>query len=548
MATEHKTLRTDVVLAGRGKGMRTAGALLVLAVLTLVTYANSIGNGFVWDDKGIIVNNTLLRDWSHLLDFFSLPDTVYAEDRAPYYRPLNRMTYLVEYHLFGLNPAGYHAVNVLCHTVNVLLVYLLALRLFSAASPALCAALLFAIHPVNAEAVNFISARNNLLAALFVLSSFLTYRHGRRVDSFWHSSLAALLFFLGLLSKETALVLILILIGSEFLLPPPVEPKRPAAWLVHLLPFLASLIVYFVLRSRALGGAGGEDLVVASGFGPRMLRNLYIIPRYALNMLFPTALSAVYRVPDAPWAIWWVWAVWLAILVGLAALFKRRTPVTLFGLLWIALQYLPISNVVRIPSAPMADRYLYPLLIGSCLIVAEQAHRRREAFSPKNIAVAAGVLIMLGFAGLTIRRNAVWRDAVTLFSSVVRTDPYSDYGYYNLGNAFKDRNDFARAQQAWEQTIALNPRYSRAYNQLGSLRFLHHQLDDAARYYRSAVETDPDNAEAHFNLAMTLERLGNSEQALEHFRLFLRRVPADRADLIPVVNRKVQELQIRLSR
>ena len=148
-------------------------SLVFLALLTVAVYGNSLVNGFVWDDEFIIVNDPAVRDPSGAATLMFSPDVV-----KPYYRPLNRASYLLDYRLFGMRPAGFHAVNVLIHLLNVLLLYLLGLRIFRSAAPAVLAAALFAVHPVNAEAVNFLSARNTLLCLFFVLSSILVFHQG----------------------------------------------------------------------------------------------------------------------------------------------------------------------------------------------------------------------------------------------------------------------------------------------------------------------------------------------------------------------------------
>src|SRR5512135_2910368 len=172
--------------------------LVILAAVTLLVYTVTFFNGFVIDDEVIIVNNPQTFSLRNIPDVLLAPDLI-----KPYYRPLNRATYLLDYRLAGMQSAWYHGVNVLIHLGNVILLYLVCLRLLPDRMAALVAALIFAVHPANSEAVNFISARNTLLALFFSLASFLAFLgargRGKRLPL-----LSALLFFCGLLSKETA--------------------------------------------------------------------------------------------------------------------------------------------------------------------------------------------------------------------------------------------------------------------------------------------------------------------------------------------------------
>ncbi len=189
-------------------------ALLVLTAVTLGVYSVSLFNGFVLDDEVIIVKNPLTLGLTNLRTVLFSPDLI-----KPYYRPLNRATYLLDYWIFGMSPMWYHAANILIHVLNVILVYVIGRRVLQNSPAAFVSALLFAVHPVNSEAVNFISARNTLLSLFFSLASFLSFMEAKEKGVRW-PLLSALLFFCGLLSKETAFMLIAV-IALYILLPLP---------------------------------------------------------------------------------------------------------------------------------------------------------------------------------------------------------------------------------------------------------------------------------------------------------------------------------------
>ncbi len=266
-------------------------ALLALAAVTLSVYSVSFFNGFVLDDEVIIVKNPLTMGLSNLRTVLFSPDLI-----KPYYRPLNRATYLFDYWVFGMSPMWFHAANILIHLLNVILLHMIGRRVLQNSSAAFVAALLFAVHPVNSEAVNFISARNTLLSLFFCLASFLAFVHAKEKGVRW-PLLSPLLFFCGLLSKETSFMLIA-LIALYTLLPlPGAVSEKGRMNLLSLLPYLFFTAVYFVMRIYSLHGMMGISIPDV-GLLSRLARNYHIIPQYIALLVFPTDLTVCHNVPE----------------------------------------------------------------------------------------------------------------------------------------------------------------------------------------------------------------------------------------------------------
>ena len=509
-------------------GMRgVRPALLFLALLTIAVYGNSLVNGFVWDDEFIIVNDPAVRDLSGATTLMLSPDVV-----KPYYRPLNRASYHLDYRLFGMRPAGFHAVNVVIHLLNVLLLCLLGLRFFRTAAPAVLAAALFAVHPVNAEAVNFLSARNTLLSLFFVLSSILVFHQGLTRGSWGRLVISGFLWFLGLLSKEPAAVAVVVLAAMAFAVPGRRE-NLPKLKIVLLLPHLVFAGVYAILRVLALGGAVGTGGIIPGLLG-RLAGNVIVIPRYLGIVLVPSDLNIMHSLSapafgDLPWLI----PVWGAIVVAVWLLLRTGSVPVRIGLLWFAVNYLPISNIVPIPSTPLAERYLYLPAVGLWIIAADRGYALYEKLhNSKALAVAAAVVVVL-LGGVTALRNRDWKNDIALFGSVVRTDPGSSLGHFNLGNALRDAGDLEGAQREWRETLRLDPANSGAMTQLGSFAAVKGDLGGAERWFRFALDADPANAMARFNLALVFEKTGRPEEALAQYDLFLMNVPLEYREYIP---------------
>jgi predicted TPR repeat methyltransferase len=507
--------RTDLLL----------GAALV--ALTLTVYGNAIPNGFVWDDGYIIVENPQTRDLGAVGELVLSPDVV-----KPYYRPVTRISYLVDYAVFGMDPRGFHVVNVAVHAANVLLLFALGLRLFGGRAAAFVAATLLAVHPINAEAVNFVSARNNLLALLFSLAAaHLLARAWERGRPWLFAWLSGGAWFLALLSKESAAAVILFLAG--WVVSPCVSPEVPRLRrLLALAPHPAFGVAYLVLRKLALGDVVGEGL--ALGGVLRALRlNYHVVPRYLELIVFPARLTIMHRAPDSgPPAEPWLLVVWLVLVAGAALLVRRRSIAALLGLLWLAVNFAPIANLVPIPSDAMAERFLYLPAVGLWIVAGDLTGRAWEWTSRRAVLAAAGAACVLALGARTMARNTEWRDELALANAMVRVDPRSAGASYFLGSVLQEQGDLEGARRAWERTLELQPDHPEALAQLGTFAAKEGDLARAERLYVAALQAGAVDPVVDYNLAQVYERSGRPALALASYERFLRGAGPDEADRV----------------
>ncbi|MBI4681042.1 MAG: hypothetical protein HY753_07570, partial [Nitrospirae bacterium] len=251
----------------------------IIIAVSLGVYANTLSNGFVYDDNMQVLNNSWIKDIRHLPDIFFSSVSSFLEDRPPsvyYYRPMMYLIYTVEFYLFGLNPWWWHLVNIIFHAMNSIMVFLISSGLLSRSSslsrhdslslssntmylfPAFIAAILFIVHPINTEAVAWISAVPELSFTLFCLLAFYFYMKSsaQGLESGVTPSylLSATFFFLALLSKETAIILPALILAYDYYLRPPV--KQPFGMFYTLfnryLPYIFVIGIYFSLRIYVL--------------------------------------------------------------------------------------------------------------------------------------------------------------------------------------------------------------------------------------------------------------------------------------------------------
>ncbi len=514
---------------------------LLAAALAFMVYADSLWNGFIGDDHSVIINNPVLK--GNPLDLLKTIDTLNDTLLLPYYRPFTYLTFMIEGRLHDFNPFLMHMFNVILHSINVFLVYRLSLWLTGSSLSALLGALLFGLHPVNTEAVNFLSGgRNTLLAALFSLASLMLYIKGIEKGRYIVSALSVAAFFLAALSKELGLMIlpfILALEAIEFR-----KNRDVRASIARLLPFLGSGLLYLYLRWQTLsslgiqkgiipgmGMEGLKGMFVIPSFWERMRDNIYAIPKYLSNILFPVRLSPNYRVPEdlnlyaLPLVLGWL------VIIGIVIWFlsKKRDRVVLSGLAWAFMFWLPVSGVFYFSSVNVADRFLYVPAIGVWIIAGEMTRRIISERDKLRGYVLSIIIVILCLAGtLTFARNLDWRDDLSLFRRMVRQYPDNPVGHFNLGSHYIDKykksgdtEALRRADEELTTALSLDPGYQDVYTALGLSKLEEGDLQEAVRLYTRALEFFPLNRDARINRAIAYEKIGLYEEALNDYRFYL---------------------------
>lgn len=509
---------------------------LLVATIAFLVYANSLGNGFVGDDHSIILNNPVILDTP--LSLFGRIDTTDQNHLLPYYRPLTYLTYQLEWHLHNFNPFFVRMVNILLHAANAFLVYRLTRVFISCRYCALLAGLLFAVHPLHSEAVDYNSARNTLLSCFFVLSAYLTHRRSITRRSIPLTIAGALLFLAALFSKETSLAALPLLMALE------TDSFRGSQHGVRLratlrlAPYLLGALCYLVLRWLTLSKFGIQNTLIpgvnpteliqsmysTTDLATRLLQNIYIIPRYLATVVNPTALSPLYVVPVNLSPLWLPLTIaWLFIISGLAwILTKGRTATSLFGLAWLVLFWLPTCGIVYVPSAPLADRFLYIPAIGLWLIIADQLQRLlpdSRAVKRDTACTVAIVLCMLTV--VTFKRNFDWKSDLTLDTRMVEQYPDNAHAHAFLGGAYIGINNIELAEVEFVKALELDTTLTSIYLPLAYIYMRKEDYAKALYYYTKVIAASPKDRDARINSALALEKLGRTAEALDAYKHYL---------------------------
>ncbi len=505
---------------------RLAFALSLLAAAVLACYANSLGNGFVFDDYDIFVNRPEIRSFRYL------PRVLGLETGHSFYRPVRFVSYMLDHALYGLNPAGFRASNLFYHFLASTFAYLLLWHITASRRVALCAALLFAVHPVQTESVTYLAGRRDLLFSLFYLMGCYFFL---RYDETRHRAYAVGLvaaFLLGLYSKEMAVTLPVVVYAylvlrnmpSDFALRPMAAAARKA--------FNDHRIVFAILFAIALLYAVDRSTVSnpskVSGFhggGPtaNFMTVIAIIAQYFKLLLFPIELNADYSYNAFPIVTSFTDVRFLAgvliLLVFAAQLviaFSFDRWIT-YGGFWILVTLLPVCQIVP-HHEMMAEHYLYLPMLGFALTVTLLLHHFLARPSERWIFFSLAAVVLVLAAVRTIDRNRDWRDDLTLWSQTTRTAPGSARAQNNYGKALMQSGEIEPAIKAFRHAVAIRPGYAEALANLGVAYGAAGMTGQAMQYFRQALEINPQFAEVHFNIGVSRLQQGRYGEAEAAFR------------------------------
>ncbi len=485
----------------------------LLVGLTFIAYLPALRGGFVFDDGPLIIMNRLVRAHDGLYRFW------FTTEASDYY-PLTGSFWWLQWRVFGYHAIGYHAVNILLHTANAILVWVILLRL--KIPGAWLAGLVFALHPVNAATVAWISEQKNTLSMLFSAVAFLLYLRFYE-DGRWRwygFSLAA--FLLALFSKTAVVMLPVVLLGCVWWV------RGRLRWkdLVCSAPFFVfslalGLVTIWFQHHRALQG----HLVRSDGFLARLAAAGWVPWFYLYKTLLPVHLTLMYP----KWSI--DASRWVSYLPG-ALLFlcflvfwrERRTwgrPL-LFGLGYFVATLVPVLGFFDqgfYSYSLVADHWQYYSIVGViALTVAagEEVFRRiGDQHRWWGMAVAVGMLAMLGAA--TWQRGCVYASEEALWQDTVSKNPQAWRACINLGAALKQAGKLEAAVGYFEQALRLQPDSAEAHNDLGDALWQQGKMPEAIRHFEQALRIKPQYAEAHGNLGNALAQLGRDQEAIRHF-------------------------------
>ena len=534
-------------------GRKEVGAALLLAAAVVVVYASSLASPFLFDDLHTVVHNAYIKSFSHVGQFFTA--SISSANVAPgMFRPLLMLSYACNYAAGGLNPAGYHLVNIWLHLLNALLVYLFMTRpLRQERRIALLAALLFAVHPLNSQAVIHIASRSALLATTWLLLGCLAYHHRQRPRrSMW---LTAAAFGAGLLTKEIAVTLPALLVWTDWM-----RDGRPdwRGWARRLWPCLLLLAAYLGWRHHLYGVVTAplpaRDWWLNLGVSCRAVfvyLRLWLMPAdlcLSRELPVPGALTEMaWWLPVAGYAGLWSVALWL----GLPRPFGiHEDPLqhsankqdrlrsaddpyvcqkgVALGLGWFLIALLP-SHPIATLHLPASETHSYLPNIGWLLALgAAVSAQRAMPRVDRRRTIALGWLVVL-WAMLTMQRVGVWKDDLRFWTAAVRCAPHTSGVRVSLAQAYEARGADAIALAVYQQALPLarTPvEEAQVRTDVGMLYWRLRRWPEAERELTRSLQLDATRAETYNDLGLVEEDAGRLDEAKRAYTQALALMPS----------------------
>ncbi len=522
---------------------------LILTLAIGALYGNTLSHSFHYDDFPSILEKPWIRGLDKIPTFITNISI----------RPVVIFTFNLNYAISEFEVWSYHLFNILIHLAVVLLIYLftkLMVNFLHRTQPSFpwtwknvpfIASFIFAIHPLNTQAVTYISGRSSLLATVFFLATCILFFKGfpnnpqsKENFSLNPSTLKSTLYFfsamvcliLGGLSKIIVITLPAILFLCHFYF---YSEKTFRNWIttayVPILLIAMPMAAFIAYRFFSKGGilpTGPTEFSASTYF----LTQTFVIPfEYFWKMLFPINQSIEVHYPIiSNWSTItnYIGLSVLGIFVAITFWVSSISRLAGFGLMWMFVTVLPTSSFVPLLDVAVEHRTYLPL-IGFSIFFATTINGIIQIF--KNSALkrnfAYGFCGFLGIcmATLLVHRNSVWKDDVSLWTDARRKAPRLVRVYNNLGEAYDKLSRYPEAIEEFQAALKLDPNYVFALNNLGNIYGKMNYFSKAIPYFKKVISIKERYAPAHYNLARAYQSTNQNEKALIHYRKAIDIIP-----------------------
>jgi len=500
--------------------VRDAG---LICLLTILAYLPAVHGDFIWDDWQLfIVKNPMLRDWQGLYNIW------FSTKSADYY-PLAYTSFWLDWHIWELEPTGYHLVNILLHAASSVLLWRVLKRLRIPGG--WLAAMLFALHPVNVESVAWIAERKNTLSFLFYVGAGLSYLHFLGRGQKTKYALALILFCCALLAKTGAVMLPVVLLGFSWWL----RGRLTARDGLLCAPFFAAALLFglFTVWYHCLlpdGAPARTDTLLS-----RLAGAGWCVWFYLGKVVFPFRLSFVYPrwEIDTASAATYVPVLLLALLF-LATLAHHRQPygrAVLAAMGYYVAGIFPVLgfvNIVYMRFSFVADHWQYYAIIGIIALVVGGAHSLclRMKLKKPAVRIVAACLVG-GMFVLCLRRAAVFENEVSLFEDSTKKNPEAWLAHINIGKIYTMAGRPEQALPHFDAAVRANPELDLAHLNRGITRVaIRKDLAGAIDDFNNVIRLNPRDAKAYYYRGIARLLLGtNMVGAIRDFDMKIRSDP-----------------------
>lgn len=544
--------------------------ILILVFVAILVYLPSLKAPFIWDEEGLILDNSLIRNVKNLFDVFrhefflaDIEETkASGEIKNLSYRPLVTATFMLDYYLWRFNSTGYHLTNLVFHIIVTILVFYSMLYLIKDLRAVFISAILFAVHPLHTEAVTYIPSRGDLLSGIFLMLSMGFFVLRRRsvwlrlssaecptlskpeglvrgesrglilfLRNLFHRScaffvLSSISLFLAIISKETS-VFFPAVIAVYFLVYNFSHKKQKLISIFF--GYAAVIFLYFMLRTLVADvpflaiRITPVNVLKTLMAAPKVIADYILLFIYPQNLHLERSAYTFYRFLD-----WKIIASCAALLVIIAAIFKFRSKKHLmFGAVWFILMLAPALNIIPIYPT-MAEHYLYLPSIGLFIIIGgvlNQAFKKAKFI--RYLTSFAVISFAIFYSCTTFLRNCQYQNLISFYKDNLKYSPESFNLHNQLAIAYARQGLYDEALKEHQKALGINPFSAVGYGNLALTYERIDNIDMAVQCYKKAEELAPSFVEPHISLGKIYYAREEYAEAIEQFTTAVKLAPLE---------------------
>ncbi len=498
------------------------GAMITLSIILIYAQTWQF-DSVCYDDPLFIENPNVQQKISFETIKWAFTDATLISN---YWIPLTWISFILDFQVFEGNPGGFHFTNTIFHLLNAILLFIFCLKIFKSSLPSAVVAFLFAVHPIHAESVAWITCRKDVLCCFFWISALLAYiRYVEKKGMLLYIAVF-LLFFMGLMSKPMMITFPFVLLlldvwplkrGSTNLKQSEAN-KKIIKLVIEKIPFFCIIFFFSILTYHTQ--QSGNVLTTSTDNYPLTLRFFNSFVAYAFyvqKLIFPVNFSLLYPYPVRIELLNHSISLLVILIITIVFFFQKKTyPFLLTGWFWFLGTLVPVIGICIVGVFLYTDRYAYIPFIGLYIILAcgvDNFIQKRPDLKRITISLLAITISLFGL--ISFMQVAYWKDSFTLFQRAISINPDSSVAHNNLGYTYMRMGEFDEATRHLAKAIELSPNYFSPYYNLAGIFYATGQYEKAILFYKKTIKLKPDYSSAYLNMGISLMSINSLEEAID---------------------------------
>ena len=494
------------------KSMKNITAVALIIILGAIAYANTLGNDFVWDDQHLIVNNTRIESFSSINQVFNEELFHQHKKSTGYYRPIQVISYMFDYFLWGRDPMGYHITSIVIQIINAILVFYICLLLLGKRSISLFIASIFCIHPAFVAVVSYISGRADLIGCMFgLLSIYGALRYITHKKNPLTLYLSLIFYVLAILSKEyyiTAPIFVwlyLIIFHKKVNI-----DRHLSIFNYSILVIIGSYLLFRASSYQVLTNATHATFYERLGVAP------YILSNYVITLLAPFNIGMEKKIifsslAEPRFIVSYITPI-IVLWVGYH-FHKTAQKIKLFALGWFVIGLLPLLNILFPLKTLWANHWVYMASIGLFILLTVMIDSLAALSDKTRLKTISACLVIACFTIITINENRYWKNEETFFARTLEQSPRHSRALFNMGKAHENKGDYEKAMDCYNEAIQESGKVDQYYYTRGHLYRKMGNLEQTKNDFEMTVQLSPKVALYHNDLGTTYAQLGMLDKA-----------------------------------